>query len=309
MKKIIILLIVLLLVAGCVKLSDIKGKIPGLSSTTTAGKKDFIGGTKGVTTQIISPAEGGKIYSSQPFNIAVKLNNEGEAQARGATCTFGSFLDCDCQEFTLEGKRKMEGESLEGEWKTLTFEKGMIVKEEEGPASFFVTAETRYNYKTYGIIKACVKKDVYSKEGCQISPEKNMIKSASSAPIIISEVKQEIIPEAEETVKLIFNIKIKNEGKGDVYLMDREKAQCGASDTSPQERKTINVKMINAPGKAICKTAELREDKTKKLTKYETTTSCEVTGVQAPSETYEPEITLELEYAYETIDSNKFEVA
>lgn len=307
MKKIIILLMILLLINGCVKFSDIKEKLPGMPGTTTAGKKDFIGGTKGLTTEIISPTESGKVYSSQPFNVAVKLNNEGEAQARGATCVFGSFSECDCQEFTLEGKRKIEGESLEGEWKTLTFEKGMIDKE-EGPTSFFITAETRYDYKTYGIIKACVKKDAYSKEGCQISPEKNMLKSASSAPIVISEVKQEIMPETEETVKLIFNIKIKNAGKGELYYSDREKTQCGAPSISPQDKKTISVKMINAPGKAICKTAELREDKIKKLTKDETTTSCEVTGVTTLSETYEPEIALELEYAYETIDSNKFEV-
>lgn len=287
MKKIIIALIILLLIAGCVKLPNIPGKLPG----QTTGKKDFVGGTKGVEAEIVSPAEGGKIYLDMPFNVAVRVTNEGEAKAEGTTCIFGSFTECECQDFVLEEKRKSEGEKPEGEEKIIVFEGGKIEEKEEA----FITAKTRYDYKTYGITTACVKKDAYSKEGCQISG--NIMKSASSAPVTIQEVKEEIITEtAEERAKIILTIKIEDSGKGELYGLDEDKAQCETQDM----KKEINVRLVNAPGRSTCNPAQIREG--------EATTKCVIEDVRLLDESYESEITLELEYVYETIDTNKFEV-
>ncbi len=300
MKKTIITLltIFLLVVSGCT-FSNMKLKLPG---STPSGKEDFAGGSKGLESEIVSPAENGKAYLNMPFKIVVKLNNDGESAAEGATCAFGSFSACECKTFTLEGKRRVEKEKLEGEKETLTFEGGQASKEEIEGASHFVTAKTRYSYKTYGIIKACVKKDVYSEEKgeCQVISGKNIVKSVSSAPVSIAEVTEEMIPEEnEETAKLVFGIKIKNVGKGNLYPLDGEKTQC--ETTAQETRNRINVRMINAPGKATCNQAELKKE-------GEATTHCTVENVKILGEGYEPEITLELEYAYETIDSNKFEV-
>jgi hypothetical protein len=300
MKKTIIILLAisLLIISGCT-FSSMKIKLPG---STPSGKEDFAGGSKGLESSIVSPAEAGKAYLNTPFKIVIQLNNEGESAAEGTTCAFGSFSTCECKTFTLQGKRRVEAEKLEGEKETLTFEGGQASKEEIEGTSHFVTAKTRYNYKTYGIITACVKKDVYSEETgeCKIMPGKNVVKSVSSAPVSIAEVTEEMIPEADgETAKLVFGIKIKNLGKGNIYPLDGDKTQC---ETTYQEIKNrINVRMINAPGKATCNEAELKKE-------GEATTHCTVENVKILGESYEPEITLELEYAYETIDSNKFEV-
>lgn len=299
MKKTIILLLMLtvvLTISGCTFPS-----IKGLSGTAPSGKTDFVGGTKGVEAEIVSPAEKGKAYLNVPFKIVVKLNNQGESTADGAVCAFGSFSACDCQPFKLEGKRMVENEKIEGEETILTFEGGQVSKEEIEGTSHFVTAKTRYKYKTYGIITACVNKDLYSekKTGCKITSGKSIIKSASSAPISITEVTEELVPETEETAKLIFGIKIKNLGKGNLYSLGADKTQCESPTTGLQNR--VNVDLVNAPGKVTCNQAELKKD--------EATTHCTVENVKLLGESYEPEITIELEYAYETIDSNQFEVA
>jgi len=298
MKKIILILIILVLISGCVKIPKLK--LPGSSQTTT-GKSDFIGGTKGIEAGILSPIEGGKIYSTQPLNVVVGVTNEGESESEGTTCISGlnkkyfpGFWGCECQDFTLEGRRLIEGERLEGEEEQLTFEIGTI--NPEGLEGSTVTSKTRYDYKTYGIIKACVKKDAYSEEGCKITG-KNMIKSASSAPVGIVEVTEDIISETEETAKIIFNIKLKNSGKGKLYSLDEDKDQC---ETPVDLKKNINLRLINAPGRSHCNTVELKKD--------EATAQCTITNVKVLGESYEPEITVELEYSYETIDSNIFEV-
>ena len=301
MKKIIILIAALLVISGCIPtFSGIKEKIPGQPT----GKTDFIGGTKGIEIEILNPLEGGKAYSDQPFNIAVRVSNKGESYSEGTTCVSGlntkyfpGFSGCDCQDFMLEGKRKIEEKQSEGEEETLIFETGQITTGEL--KNFAVTASTRYEYKTFGIIKACIKKDAYSKEGCQISPQKNILKSASSAPLTIEKVTQEIIPETDETSTIIFNINLKKSGKGDLYSMDEDMSQC----ENPQDlKRKINLRLINAPGRSTCDPAELRKGKD------EVTAHCTVNNVKVLGESYESEITLELEYAYETIESNKFEV-
>jgi len=300
MRKIIIIsLILLLFIAGC-KFSDIKEKVP--VKTTTKGKADFVGGTKGTEVQIVSPVKDGKAYVNQPFQIAIKVSNEGETETEGTICVSGlnpkyflGFTGCDCQDFALEGQTKLEGETIEGEDEILTFEGGEVVAGDL--KKFTVTSTTRYDYKTYGIIKACVKKEAYSDEGCQISPTTNVVKSASSAPITISKITEEIIPQSDDSINMIFNIEISNSGRGDIFSLDASKSECEASE---DDEKIIELRLINAPGRAICDPVKLRED--------EAIARCTVTDVEVFEESYEPEITLELEYAYEIIDSNKFEV-
>lgn len=293
MKKTLVIIIALLIIISGCKFSELRDKIPGLpKKVIIPGRVDS---TKGVEAEIVRPTEEGKVYSNQLFNVIVKVSNEGESKAVGETCVFGSFSECECQEFRLEGKRKLEGESLEGEDETLTFDGGSITKEDIGEVSYFVTAKTRYNYKTYGIIKACIKKDPYSEEGCKTSG--SIPKSTSSAPLGIVKVTEEIIPETDETVNLVFNIELKESGEGDLYSLNEDKSQCKTPEGIKQN---IDVKLINAPGRAYCDSTELK--------KGEAGVQCRVNNVKAFDESYESEITLEIEYAYETIDTNKFEV-
>ncbi|MCG2718571.1 MAG: hypothetical protein L6408_07045, partial [Nanoarchaeota archaeon] len=266
-------------------------------------KSDFIGGNEGITPEIMTPIEDGKVYSTQPFQIAVKVTNEGESQSDGSVCIsglnpkyFSGMANCECDSFSLEGKRRIEDEQLEGEEEILTFEGGEVMSGDL--KNFAVSATTRYDYKTYGILQTCIKKEAYSKEGCQITPTKNIVKSASSGPVTISKVTQEIIPSDSETVTLILSIDIKNAAKGDVFDLEDNKEECKASQEGTQP--SINVRLINAPGRGICDPVKLRDG--------EATARCMVDSVEASDESYESEITVELEYAYEIIDSNRFEV-
>ena len=312
MKKIIFIfsITLLLLFSGCT-FSEIKGKIPFLPGEKTSGKKDFIGGTNGLTAEIKRPVEGGKAYESQLFKIEVLANNQGEAEAEGTTCVSGlsskyfpGFSGCECQDFSLKGKRKEGKESLEGEDEMLVFEAGEIKSKEL--KDFAVTAKTRYDYQTFGIIKACLKKDTYSKEGCQITSEKNILKSVSSAPITIEKVTQDIIPETDQSIELRLNIQIKKSGEGDLYDLDEDKSQC---ETPLDIKRRIEVKLVNAPGTAICNPTELRTKRGTLTTTDEATASCKIKNIRINDEKgYESEMVIELDYTYETIDSNKFEV-
>lgn len=298
MKKIILalLLIFLLVISGC-KVLELKPKLPGkLPGSTVSGQGDFIGGRLGLTATIATPVEKGKAYSGETFNAVVSLKNEGEATAEGATCVFGSFSGCECQDFVLEGRRMVEGEKLEGEETTLTFTGNTVEKDSE--SSNYVTAKTRYDYKTYGIIQACIKKEPYSKskEECNIVDE-NVVKSASSAPLNILEIKEELVPETDRIARLIFDVKLKHVGEGKLYSLDEGKDQC---ETSPEMKPRIDARLINAPGNSNCNSVELKED--------EAELHCTVKDVELLDEGYEVPITLELSYAYETIDSNQFEV-
>ncbi len=124
-----------------------------------------------------------------------------------------------------------------------------------------------------------------------------MLKSVSAAPVGITEVTEQIIPQTEGTINLIFNIKLTNSGGGNLYSLDESKGQC---KTPEDMKKNVNLRLVNAPGSASCEPVELKKD--------EATAQCTVNNVEVQAESYETEITLELEYAYETIDSNIFEV-
>ncbi|MBM3199311.1 hypothetical protein FJZ53_00115 [Candidatus Woesearchaeota archaeon] len=295
-KLIIIISLVAILILGC---PGIKLKLPG-KSTTASGKQDFIGGPKGVDAEVVYPLQGGKAYLAQPFRISVKAVNNGESDSDGKVCAFGSFSQCECQPFTLKSRTRVDKEKLEGEQATVTFETGKISQENLVGSSHFVTARTRYKYNTYGIATACVKKDSYSKEGCQLTPAKNILKSVSSAPLAIQEVNEAITPsEGGESVDLSFTIKIKNIGTGDVYNVANT-LDCKTEDSSGGDKK-IGIRMLNAPGRATCTPVELKKE-------GDATTHCTINGVKLSTDDYETEITIELEYAYETVDSNTFEV-
>lgn len=301
MKKIIILLIILLLISGCIP--SLPGiKLPGLpGKTPVGGKTGFIGGNKGMEAEILKPMEGEKISASQPFEIVVKVSNEGESEAKGHTCIsglnqkyFSGFSGCDCQEFELKGKELVEEERLEGEEEKLVFDIGSITPVEKAT----VTAKTRYSYKTYGIMKACIKKDAYSEEGCKVLNQ-NMITSASSAPLGIVEVKESIRAQ-EDTAELVFDIKMKESGKGNLYGLEASMDQC---ETPKDLKRKIAVRMLNVErlGSAYCGQAELNKE-------GEATAQCTIKNVKVSDESYEAPVTIELEYAYETIESNIFEV-
>lgn len=301
MKKIIILIVISLFISGCIP--DLSGiKMPGLpGKKTVGGKKAFSGGTLGIESEILRPIEGEKVHSSQPLEIVVKLSNKGETDSEGVTCISGlnkkyftDFSGCDCQESEpLEGKKKVGGETQEGEEERLIFDIGAIQPVEKAT----ITAKTRYKYITYGIITACIKKDAYSEEGCEILG-KNMITSASSAPLGIVEVTEDIRA-TDDTAKMTFNIKLKETGKnGDLYGLDEDMDQC---ETPKDLKQNIKVELINAPGSSSCGSVELDKE-------GEATAQCTVDNVKVFTESYETPITLKLEYAYETIDSNIFEV-
>ena len=317
MKKIIIIILItaLLLISGCT-FSQIKEKImPGKIISGTTGKSQFIGGKEGIKAEIVRPIEGGEAYTTTPFKIEVQVSNEGEfgderEPATGTTCIFGlnkkyfpGFAGCDCKDFAIKGKRKIDKENIEGENEILTFEGGEIKKGEL--KEFSITEKTRYDYKTLGIIKPCIKKEMHSKEGCQITSQTNIRKSVSSAPITIEKVTQDIIPETDETIELRLKIEIKKTGDGDLYDLDEDKSQC---TTPPDLKKRINVRLANTPGSATCDPTELRTKKETITSEDVATAHCKIKNVRVSGEGYEPEITLILEYAYETTDSNKFEV-
>lgn len=301
MKKVIVIsLILLILVSGCAY----KEKLPGLPTPGKASSKEFISGDKGITIEMLSPVDKSKVYTNIPFKIRVKVLNEGEASAEGAVCAFGlpqkyfpSISGCTCQSFTLNGRQVLAGEKTEA--KEEAFELGTSNVNKEDMTNFILTTSTKYDYNTYAVIKACIKKDV-SSEGCKLSPERNILEAVSSAPIQIVKATQDLIPTSEQDATLSLNIEIQNKGDGHLYDLDSSKEDCELKSKEDLE-KNIEIDLVNAPGQSHCSPVRLEDKKG--------TAHCTVKGIKIRDYDYEPEITIKLKYAYETIKSTSFEVA
>ncbi len=301
-RNFLLIFVALIFISGCsFDISKINFPFIG-GGTPISGKGQFIGGSSGIKSEIVKPSEGGRVRADSEFNINVKVENQGEGKAEGSTCLIGTgYSGCDCQQFSLEGKKLIDGQKLSGEKETLKYSWGLIYEGLEKQTSYVVTAITRYHYMTYGAIRACINYDLDSDGGCKFDPEENIIKSASSGPIGIVKVTQQIDPESgnDDLLRLTLDITLKHIGDGNLYGLDQSLEECR---TPENVKKVVNINLINAPGRVQCDPAEFRPGK------KEAKAQCVVNDVRVSGGSFETEITIELEYAYETIDSNKFEV-
>jgi len=316
MKRIILLVLVLVFISGCT-LGEIRSKLPFMPSSTVTVRDGFIGGDKGIKSEIISPSKNGVAYLNQPLRVDVSVINEGESESEGTVCIWGlnrnyftGFSGCECMDFSsLREVRMRDKEKLDGGKEVVTFDVGDIGEGESELNEFVVTARTRYEYKTFGLIKPCIKKDLYSEEGCDFSESKNILKSVSSAPLKITEVTHNKVSSTDSTLDLRVDIKMKNSGNGNVYELNRGMDSC---EIDPDLKMKVDVSLLNSPASFTCNSAEIRKDSSDNLLglgEDEGIASCTIRDIELADEGYEiDDLIVQLEYVYETITTNGFQV-
>lgn len=308
--QITILLIILLLATGCVYVSDIQNRLPGLPQKAAPG---LITTTQSITADVKSPTTDSPISARYDFTPAIEVMDVGNADAEGAVCisgldemTFKGFMGCECQDFTLYASEE-DGDLVQ------QLEFGPYSIETDAEKDALMTVTTRYKYETTGTAKACIKKDVYSTAGCQttnLAKQKvNLLTSSTSGAVKITKVTESILPVDDELVTLVFEIEVEKASKGELY--DPDKAGYPTCRTEEDQGKKITGEISGLPeGNAVCDEAELDEDGEGLMT-------CEAQNIRLfdssgrflfSEDSYEPEIEIKLKYGYEQIQSIKFQV-
>ncbi|MEM4245150.1 MAG: hypothetical protein QXR60_03025 [Candidatus Nanoarchaeia archaeon] len=309
MRKIILVLVfVMFFVSGCAVMDSMSGlfkNLPGIKQPLTpqGGGKSYVGGTSSVKLNMLQPAENSKISKDVPLRISINVKNEGESQADGQLCVTGlnpavfeESKSCECQEFSLKGKGRYEDEIVEGEDVTLNFDEGSAKIDEFTINDFSVTSIARFDYKTYASVEGCVTKDIASSKDCKARQDAKII-GVSSAPLQITSVVQELLAVSDEEYTMTLIIEVSHKGDGDFFDTSLDKDSC-VEDSNINKK--VGVKLINAPGSATCTPLLIKKKDDKG------TTTCVITGVQARN--YKPMMNVELSYAYEVRESNRFQV-
>lgn len=307
-RKALFSLLVLILFSfsftGCSQLPSF-GSEDVKTSRTASG---FIGGD-GLDFKISAPKDKAEInYESGDYvDVVLKLENNGEYTIDGGTvCIFGldekvfNIEKCSCNRLPYMEKLKIEDDKIiETEPQDMVIlDRSFIDLEED--REFTLSAVARYNYRTWCKVKACVKKDINSKEGCRVAygkPTEILVKPCSGAPIKVTSVKESLRKGLDEdTVVLLLDIKVQNVGRGNLYDSDFVGME---SCISEGENRKIGVTLVDVlgMGEVYCGDVELEKGKGE--------VRC---SLDLDAEDYEPEFKVQLDYGYEIVDSNIFTI-
>ncbi len=313
MKKIAVLLILLVFISGCTWIY----KLPFMPSPAQRGISINYGSSNAVDTTIAYPKSSGIVYEEyKKLSPVIRVTNSGDyKKPKGSICVsgldksiFGGFSGCDCQIFPQKTYEDVvfKSEDITFPSYTITLDK------DQKEADFTITAITRFNYQTKGKVKLCLKKDIYGSSGCTIevgsSKGVEKLMSTTSGPLKIKSVKQSLNPEPGNTFSIILTIVIEQQSKGRIIDKENINDLC-VPQTKPKS--LIYARVKNMPlVSMVCNPQKL--DSTNQVTII-----CRGSGLSLfdgsgqyllPNENYQPNVEVELNYAFETVDSNIFKV-
>jgi len=291
--RLLFVFLVLFLFSGCaIKNFPSPGELFGRSPAERDVER-FYGGNEGVYFEIAEPIY--EYYSSVPFSVRVDLENRGEVDvSSGEVCIFGldedmfeGFDGCVCEDFDLGS----------------LFETGVVpnsgfvnfgpydFKEKANVDSQTVSASVAYPYRSYGVVKACVREKLIG-EGCEYRG-KDLLEETSGGPVKIVSVKEKILP-AGEGFDLLFDIEIKNKGRG--FFVE----EVGGCEFKEVDNFEINL-VGSIEGSYGCDDVVFDKKEDEYIAK------CFIKGVK-PGD-YKDDVIVELNYIYKEIKSNIFEIA
>lgn len=298
------ILILSVLIAGCSTIEKGISKLPKLPGVGEEETSSMFGGKGTITASILNPKDSSSVYSSYPLKPLVRIANMGGSESEGQVCisgldseTFSGFSGCDCQTF--------QQNKIENAFEPIDLEFGPYsIRGETGSREYSITSITRYRYSTQIRTSICIVKDIYETENCNA----NVIE-ATSGPLRISSVEEEIIPVQDNVVNIIFRIKASKDSEGSIWNYDKVYEQCVPSSPEREQDRKIKaqVKQFPVQGMIACSDAALNEDD-------EIDIVCEAKDVRLFDssgnylfgEDYRPEAIFELEYGFEARQSAKF---
>ncbi len=287
MRKLIFLLLALALLSGCITLQQTLFTSTKVPQESTSGY---------ISQEIIFPKEGDQLQSSLPFHPTVRLTNSGPFESDGQVCisgldssAFRGFSGCECNTFNMQ---KEERTFLP---ENVDFGAYSILNEE--PQDYTITSITRYKYKSVAKVKMCVKDNADEMALCS-----SELLSTKDGPLRITSVEQASVPISDSEVALSFSINVEKRAEGDVWDVNAVQERCRPER---EIRRNVRVKINGLPfGSGQCGE--------KLFDKDEANIKCPIGEISLEGrsfgENYNPEIEVELDYAFETRASNRFSV-
>ena len=195
-KKIIIALVcvVVLFLAGC----DDTGTV----STT----KTYIGGTDSIEFDFMEESPPVEVYDSgnQPFDVTVKLENDGEYDVakEDITVTLSGFYPLDFNNPVLsknpdedldKSYKDPDGDIEDGTITYVNFPDLNFVGKITGTNEYTIRADVCYKYGTKAQVDLCILDDLTSTEEDEVcDPSETKSVASSSAPVQVEDFKEEI---------------------------------------------------------------------------------------------------------------------
>lgn len=246
MKKhfILIFLSLLLVLSGCSQ-----------QNTTKTGA--FLGGTNGVSIELVNLAPPSQFSQNDSVKIKVLLKNNGEtkvatgnAKARIFGVELSNFGLTQGYRSTLgplegQGEFTKEGGQQEIDFGNIKYKLPIINSD-----VFTLRARLCYPYQTKASVDVCITSSLSQESGvqiCDVTGEKIGAGSVSGAPIQITSITEQ----TRSSDQVRFDIIIENKGKGEVYPVTSRCEDLDDEIKRVEVKNKLNVK-VNSPVGVLC---------------------------------------------------------
>ncbi len=231
--------------------------ISGCTTTTSDKTGTFTGGTEGVGIEFVNLAPPSSFSQSEPVRLRVLLKNGGEtpvqtgnARVRIFGVTLENFGLQNTYKGTLgpleaQGEFTAQGGEQEIDFGQINYKPSIINQE-----TFTLRARLCYPYQTIVKTDICVQSLITQEsqgDVCGLTGEKVVSGSVSGAPVQVTSITEQ----ARSNDQVRFDIKIENEGKGEVYSIVN-KCEDLDDDTKGFDAKDKITVKVRSPVNVLC---------------------------------------------------------
>jgi hypothetical protein len=277
--------------------------------------KDLRKGKDGVNVNFIENSPPKNVYENTNFNIGAKITNNGAYNANGYIVLtvekdFVNITD-NIKEYNLNGKSVL---NPNGEMTNIIFN-----LESKTPGAQRTKHETTailttcYNYSTILSEDICIDPRVYSTTVAtnKVCEFKDGVYKDQGSPVAITKIS--LMPEsnADNKIKLRFNIDVENVGKGNVVDVNKIKEYCTSETIYRQDFGLVHIDEVTIGNYKFKKgatdnTIDCFED-SKRLINDKTTFRCEIKQLfESNAPEYTTTIIVKLKYGYTQSVSKSF---
>lgn len=287
----LLLLFALALIAGCT-IADIQQTF-----FPAQGQEESADGY--IVQDIIFPKEDAHLQKDFPLNPTVRISNTGPFESDGQVCisgldssSFRGFTGCECNIFqSVKEEKSFLPEDV-------TFGPYNILQEDS--QEYTLTSIIRYKYKSTASVEMCIKENTVDMASCN-----SKLISAKNGPLRILSVNQITSPISDTEAAISFEIEVEKRAEGDVWDLNAVQERCRPER---EIRRNVRTRIKNLPFSANSNCGDIKFDKD------EATINCnlgevqlvELSGRSQFGGSYNPQIEVEMDYAFETRTSNKF---
>ena len=251
----VLLLVLVLVVAGCVTQEDAVEQLPTTCPPVCGG------GTGGVETVINYPSEGSNVYAAERFAPSFYLADVGESNAEGLVCVTGLDGDifsglggCNCQDFyiVLDEPDDPNFEETYITYQSASVDSGRTLDQS-------MTVYTRYLYSTFGVFELCLTGDPFAEEECSTTGEK--LQGSSGGPVQVTSVTEELTKVGSNavTVRVVVEAQVAADANEKlIELEDTTNIDC-VLPTDEDARTKVNMDIVLLGARHECSPLFFRE--------------------------------------------------